>query len=150
ALLAKMVTTLDVISGGRAVLGIGAAWNDAEHAGYGYTFPPVGERMNRLHEALRIARSMFTEDRPSFSGRYYRIDRAVNSPRPLQSDGPKILVGGGGEKRTLRLAAEYADMTHWFVGSVDEFKHKRAVLEKHCSDVGRDPTAIVRWVGIPL
>jgi F420-dependent oxidoreductase-like protein len=149
-LLAKMVTTLDVISGGRAVLGIGAAWNESEHLGYGYVFPPVRERMDRLDEALNIARLMFTEERPSFSGRYYHIDRALNSPRPLQPGGPQILVGGGGEKRTLRLAAQYADMTHWFVGSLDEFKHKCEVLDHHCEMVGRDPSTILRTVGAPV
>jgi F420-dependent oxidoreductase-like protein len=150
ALLAKMVTTLDVISGGRAVLGIGAAWNESEHQGYGYVFPPIRERMQRLDEALNIARLMFTQERPSFSGRYYRIEQALNSPRPVQPGGPKILVGGGGEKRTLRLAAQYADMTHWFVGSLDEFKHKCEVLERHCEMVGRDPTTIMRTVGVPV
>lgn len=150
ALLAKMVTTLDVISRGRAILGIGAAWNKDEHIGYGFEFPPVGERMNRLDEALRIAKLMFTEERPSFTGRYYRIERALNSPRPIQPGGPRILVGGAGEKRTLRLAAQYADMTHWFVGSLDEFKHKSAVLEQHCEAVGRDPATITRTIGAPV
>jgi len=150
ALVAKMVTTLDVISGGRAILGIGAAWNDAEHAGYGYAFPPVRERMDRLQEALEIARLMFRDERPSFSGRHYRLDRALNSPRPLQADGPKILVGGAGERRTLRLAAQYADMTHWFVSSVEAFRHKCDVLERHCAEVGRDPGSIVRLIGVPV
>jgi F420-dependent oxidoreductase-like protein len=150
ALLAKTVTTLDVISKGRAVLGIGAAWNQDEHLGYGFDFPPVGERMDCLGEALTIARLMFAEERPSFSGRFYRIDRALNVPRPIQPGGPKILVGGAGEKRTLRLAARHADMTHWFVGSVDAFKHKNQVLEQHCQAEGRDPSRIVRWIGPPL
>jgi F420-dependent oxidoreductase-like protein len=150
ALLAKMVTTLDVVSGGRAILGIGAAWNADEHAGYGIPFPPVRERMDRLDEALTITRRMFVEDRPSFAGRYYQIDRALNSPRPLQPGGPKILVGGGGEKRTLQLAAKHADFTHWGVGSVDEFKHKSEVLEQHCETVGRNPAEITRTIGVPL
>src|SRR5215813_299114 len=96
AVLAKMVTTLDVISGGRAVLGIGAAWNEDEHRGYGFPFPPIRERMDRLDEALRIATSMFREEQPSFEGRFYRIDRALNVPRPVQPGGPRILIGGGG------------------------------------------------------
>jgi F420-dependent oxidoreductase-like protein len=150
ALLAKMVTSIDVISGGRALLGIGAAWNADEHAGYGIPFPPVRERMDRLDEALTIARLMFTEERPGFTGRYYQIDRALNSPRPLQPGGPKILVGGGGEKRTLRLAAQHADLTHWNVGSVDEFKHKSEVLEQHCEMVGRNPAEITRTIGVPV
>ena len=104
ALLAKMVTTLDITSAGRAILGLGAAWNEAEHRGYGYDFPRVGERMDRLDEALTIARAMFTEDRPSFEGRHYRIEQAYNNPKPVQAGGPPILVGGGGEQRTLRIA----------------------------------------------
>src|SRR4051794_21853987 len=103
AMLAKMVTTLDVISGGRAGLGLGAAGDEEEHRGYGFDFPPIKERMDRLEEALQICRAMFTEERPSFSGKYYRIDRALNVPRPIQQGGPKILVGGGGEQRTLKI-----------------------------------------------
>jgi F420-dependent oxidoreductase-like protein len=150
AVLAKMVTTLDVISGGRAVLGIGAAWNEDEHLGYGYTFPPIRERMDRLDEALTIAKLMFTEERPSFTGQYYSIDRALNSPRPLQPGGPKILVGGTGERRTLRIAAKHADITHWGISSLDEFKHKSEVLEQHCEMVGRDPSTITRTIGSPV
>ncbi|MDQ6673793.1 MAG: LLM class F420-dependent oxidoreductase [Chloroflexota bacterium] len=150
ALLAKTVTTLDIISKGRAILGIGAAWNEAEHLGYGFDFPPVPERMNRLDEALTIIRLMFREERPSFAGRFYRIDRALNQPRPIQPGGPKILVGGGGEKRTLRLAARHADMTHWFSSSVEAFKQKARILEQHCQAEGRDPSTIVRLIGAPL
>jgi F420-dependent oxidoreductase-like protein len=149
ALLAKMVTTLDVISGGRAVLGIGAAWNESEHRGYGFEFPPIGERMDRLDEALTICRLMFTQTRPSFGGRYYGIERALNNPRPIQPGGPGILVGGGGERRTLRLVARHADMSHWF-GSLDELKHKAEVLERHCEAEGRDPSTIVRTIGAPV
>ena len=108
--LAKTVTTLDVISKGRAVLGIGAAWNEAEHRGYGFEFPPIGERMDRLDEALTIIKLMFTTERPSFEGKHYRIEEALNSPRPIQPGGPKILIGGSGEKRTLRLLARHGDM----------------------------------------
>jgi len=97
AMLVKQVTTLDVISHGRAMLGIGAAWNEDEHKGYGIEFPPIKERMDRLEEALTIAKAMFTEDRPTFEGRYSRIDRALNVPRPLQPGGPPIMVGGSGE-----------------------------------------------------
>jgi F420-dependent oxidoreductase-like protein len=149
ALLAKMVTTLDVISKGRALLGIGAAWNQSEHEGYGFDFPPIGERMDRLDEALTICRLMFTEERPSFQGRHYRIDRALNTPRPLQAGGPGILVGGGGERRTLRLVARHADMSHWF-GGLDELKHKTEVLERHCEAEGRDPSTITRTVSSPV
>jgi F420-dependent oxidoreductase-like protein len=150
AMLAKMVTTLDVMSGGRAVLGLGAAWNEDEHRGYGFEFPPIGERMDRLEEALTICHAMFTEERPSFTGKYYRIDRALNVPRPIQKGGPKILVGGGGEQRTLKIAAKYADMTHWFPLGLDMLKHKNEVLERHCATHGRDPSTIERTMATPV
>ncbi len=150
AFFAKSVTTLDVISGGRAILGLGAAWNESEHEGYGYDFPPIGERMDRLDEALTIARLMFTEDRPSFEGKHYQIARALNEPRPIQAGGPPILVGGGGEKRTLRIAATHASMTHWFAGSIETLRHKSEVLEAHCEAVGRDPSTIVKTLGSPV
>jgi len=139
--LAKIVTTLDVISAGRAILGIGAAWYDVEHEGLGFDFPPAGERLDRLDEALRICRAMFTEESPSFDGRYYRIHEARNVPRPVQSGGPPILVGGGGEKRTLRLVARYADMTN-IVGDPATIAHKVGVLRAHCAEVGRDPSEV--------
>jgi F420-dependent oxidoreductase-like protein len=149
ALLAKMVTTLDVISKGRAILGIGAAWNESEHLGYGFDFPPIGGRMDRLDEALTICRLMFTEERPSFEGKHHRIDRAINSPRPVQAGGPRILIGGGGEKRTLRLVARHADMSHWW-GSLEVLKRKDEVLRRHCEAEGRDPATIVRTIGSPV
>jgi F420-dependent oxidoreductase-like protein len=149
ALLAKTVTTLDVVSKGRAVLGIGAAWNESEHQGYGFEFPPIGRREDRLEEALTICKAMFTQERPSFEGRYYRIDRALNSPRPIQPGGPRILVGGGGEKRTLRLAAQFADITNWF-GGFEEASHKLGVLDRHCEAIGRDPSTILRTVSLPI
>lgn len=150
AMLAKTATTLDVISGGRAVLGLGAAWNESEHRGYGFDFPPIGERMDRLDEALTICRLMFTEERPSFEGRHYRIEHALNRPRPIQPGGPRILVGGGGERRTLLIAAKHADMTHWFAGSLDVLRHKSEVLERHCETVGRDPATITKTLGAPV
>ena len=141
AMLAKIVTTLDVISGGRALLGIGAAWNDEEHTGYGFRFPGVGERMERLEEALEICRVMFAGGRPSFSGRHYHIDRAYNEPGPISSPHPPILVGGGGERRTLRLAARYADITNFF-GDPSAIAAKLAVLRGHCEREGRDPSEL--------
>ena len=143
ALLAKTVTTLDIVSGGRAILGIGAAWNDDAHAGYGFGFPPVGERMGRLEEALRICRAMFTEDAPSFSGRYYTLSEALNYPRPLRSGGIPILVGGSGERRTLALVAKYADACNLF-GDVATIRHKLEVLTRHCEALGRDPAEITK------
>ena len=150
AVLAKTVTTLDVISSGRAVLGIGAAWNETEHNGYGIDFPPIGDRMDRLDEALTICRAMFTEDRPSFQGRHYRLDGALNRPRPIRPGGPKIIVGGGGEQRTLKIAARHADMTHWFPLGLDVLNHKTEVLERHCAAIGRDPATIERTMATPV
>jgi F420-dependent oxidoreductase-like protein len=149
ALLATQVTTLDVISNGRATLGLGAAWNEGEHIGLGFEFPPVGERMDRLEEAVQICRLMFTEERPSFSGRYYRIERALNHPRPIQDGGPPILIGGSGERRTLRIVARYADMSNWF-GALDELRHKAEVLDGYCAEIGRDPASILRTVTLPI
>ncbi len=143
ALLAKIVTTLDVISSGRAILGIGAAWNEQEHDGYGFEFYTQRERFERLTEAVQIARLMFTEDRPSFDGSYYRIHEALNVPRPVTPGGPPILVGGSGEKWTLRLVAERADACNLF-GDVDTIRHKISVIEQHCADVGRDPAEITK------
>jgi F420-dependent oxidoreductase-like protein len=150
ALLAKMATTLDTISGGRAILGLGAAWNDVEHAGYGFEFPPIGERMDRLEEALTIIRAMFDEERPSFQGTYYRIEEALNVPRPVQPAGPKILVGGGGEKRTLKIAARFADMTHWFPLGFDVLQRKTEILAGYCEAIGRDPASIERTMAAPV
>jgi len=150
AILAKTVTTLDVISGGRAILGIGAAWNEDEHQGYGVPFPPIGERMDRLDEALTICRAMFTQDRPSFAGRYYRIDAALNMPKPIRPGGPQVLVGGGGEQRTLKIAAAHADMTHWFPLGLDALAHKTEVLARHCEAIGRDPATIERTMATPV
>jgi F420-dependent oxidoreductase-like protein len=141
ALLAKIVTTLDVISAGRAMLGIGAAWYDVEHEGLGVEFPPVGERMDRLEEAVQICRSMFRDEVTTFEGRYYSVHEATNLPRPVQPGGPPILIGGGGEKRTLRLVAKYADYCN-IVGDVAGIRHKIAVLHEHCEAVGRDPASI--------
>jgi len=148
ALLAKEVTTLDVISKGRAILGLGAAWNEDEHVGYGFEYPPIARRMDRLAEAVTIARLMFTEERPSFEGKFYRIDRAINVPRPIQKGGPKILIGGGGEKRTLRILAEHGDIGHWFGGPIEDLKRKKAVFEEHCAAVGRNPADVTILLGV--
>jgi F420-dependent oxidoreductase-like protein len=150
ALLAKEVTALDVISKGRAILGLGAAWNEDEHKGYGIEFPPIGQRMDRLGEALTIAKLMFTQDRPSFEGKYYRIERALNVPRPVQKGGPKILIGGTGERRTLRLLAEHGDIGHWFAATLEELKRKKQIFEEHCEAVKRDPAEVLLTLGIAL
>jgi F420-dependent oxidoreductase-like protein len=144
ALLAKIVTTLDIISSGRAILGIGAAWNDDEHAGYGYDFPTAKERLDRLEEALQIIPAMFTEEAPSFEGRHYRVQEVLNNPKPVRGRIP-VLIGGGGEKRTLRLVARYGDACNLF-GGPEDVRHKLDVLERHCADVGRDPAEITKTV----
>jgi F420-dependent oxidoreductase-like protein len=141
ALLAKMVTTLDVISHGRAILGIGAAWYEPEHDGYGFDFPGAGERLDRLEEAVQICRALFRDENPTFAGRHYSIADARNVPRPVQPGGPPIMIGGSGERRTLRLVAQYADLCN-IAGGPDTLRHKLAVLREHCADVGRDPAEI--------
>jgi len=143
ALLAKIVTTLDVISHGRAVLGIGGAWYEEEHVAFGYDFPSVKERLDRLEEAIQICRAMFTEDVPSFTGEHYRIVETLNLPRPVRPGGPPILVGGSGEKRTLRIVARYADRSNIF-GTVEQVRHLLGVLDQHCATEGRDPSQIMR------
>ena len=144
ALLAKAVTTLDVLSGGRAVLGLGAGWDAAEAAAYGIGFPPVGERMDRLDEALQVCRALFGEPRASVAGAHYRVSDARNSPRPVRGTIP-ILVGGGGERRTLDLVARYADACN-VGGDPATVARKLAVLARHCERAGRDPAEITRTV----
>jgi F420-dependent oxidoreductase-like protein len=142
ALLAKITTTLDIISGGRAVHGLGAAWFEEEHDAYGFDFPPLRERFEHLEDALQIARLMFTEEEPSFEGRHHSISNILNNPRPLRGDIP-ILVGGSGERKTLRLVARYADGCNLF-GDVERVRHLLGVLERHCDDAGRDPAEITK------
>jgi F420-dependent oxidoreductase-like protein len=142
ALMAKITTTLDVLSGGRAIFGIGAAWFEDEHRAYGFDFPPLKERFERLEEALQIARAMFTQEAPSFEGMHHRIDGVLNHPRPIRGDIP-ILVGGSGERKTLRLVAQYADGSNIF-GGPDQVRHLLGVLGEHCAAVGRDPAEITK------
>ena len=150
AMLAKTATTLDVLSGGRAILGLGAAWYEAEHDAFGFSFPPIKERMDRLDEALSIARGMFAEERSTFSGRLYETRDVINVPRPVTAGGPPILVGGGGEQRTLKIAAKHADMTHWFPLGLAALAHKTDVLRGYCEAIGRDPAEIERTMAAPI
>jgi F420-dependent oxidoreductase-like protein len=146
AILAKIVTTLDVISRGRAILGIGGAWYDVEHQALGVDFPVAGVRLDMLEEAVQVCRAMFAGDDVSFSGSHYRLDHARNLPRPVRAGGPKIMIGGGGEKRTLRLVAQYADMCN-VTGDVGTLTRKIDVLRRHCAEVGRDPAEVgVTWM----
>jgi F420-dependent oxidoreductase-like protein len=142
ALMVKATTTIDIISGGRAVFGIGAAWNDEESHAYGIDFPPLKERFERLEDALNIARLMFTQSESSYAGKHYTIDGALNNPQPLRGDIP-ILIGGSGEKKTLRMVAQYADACNVF-GDVAQVKHLMGVLEGHCERLGRDMSQITK------
>jgi F420-dependent oxidoreductase-like protein len=137
-LLAKTVTTLDVLSGGRALLGIGAAWYEREHVGLGVPFPPVSERFERLEEALQICVQMWSEDDGAFEGKHFSLAETLNRPRPLGHARPPILIGGNGERKTLRLVARYADVCNLTTSEVDIVRHKIDVLRRHCDQVGRD------------
>lgn len=138
-LLIKTVSTLDVLSGGRAYLGIGAAWFEREAEGLGVPFPPLAERFERLEETLQIAHQMWSDDAGSFEGEHYQLAETLNRPQPLSEPHPPILIGGMGEKKTLRLVAQYADACNLFVrAGIDTLRHKLDVLQQHCDDVGRD------------
>jgi F420-dependent oxidoreductase-like protein len=142
----KAATTLDVLSGGRAWLGIGAAWNEEESRGLGFPFPPLGERFEMLEETLRIAHELWQGERGSeaaFDGRHYHASRLLNSPQALTRPHPPIMIGGGGEQRTLRLVARYADACNVF-GGPEAIHHKYEVLRGHCEAIGRDPAEIER------
>jgi F420-dependent oxidoreductase-like protein len=142
ALMAKLTTTIDVLSGGRAMLGIGAAWFEGEHQAYGFDFPPLGERFEHLEDALNIFRAMFTQERATYAGKHHHIDQAYNNPKPIRGDIP-ILVGGSGERKTLRMVAQYADASNVF-GDPEHVRHLVSVLEGHCADLGRDPAEITK------
>jgi F420-dependent oxidoreductase-like protein len=145
-LLAKAVTTLDVLSGGRAMLGIGAAWNEEEARGLGLLFPPLAERYERLEEALRICRQMWSDDDGPFDGKHYQLGRTLNSPQALSRPHPPILIGGSGERKTLPLVARYADACNLF--DRPEVAHKLDVLREHCAAVGRDYAEIEKTVQV--
>ncbi|MBO0692471.1 MAG: LLM class F420-dependent oxidoreductase [Acidimicrobiaceae bacterium] len=140
-LLAKTVTTVDVLSGGRAELGIGAAWYEREHQALGVPFPPLAERFERLEEALQICRQMWSDNNGPYKGRHYELTETLCSPPPLSSPRPRILIGGGGERKTLRLVATYADACN-LSGDQSTIAHKIGVLRAHCDAAGRDPTEI--------
>jgi F420-dependent oxidoreductase-like protein len=141
-LLAKTVTTLDVLSGGRAWLGIGAAWNEEESRGLGVPFPPVATRFEQLEEALRIYRQMGRADETPFQGRHFQLARPLNSPAPLRRPYPPIMIGGGGEKKTLRLVAKYADACNLFVTA--DVERKLDILREHCVREGREYDEILK------
>lgn len=142
SLVARMAAQIDQLSGGRFVLGMGAGWNVPEHEAFGITFPPVRERMDRLEESIQVVRALWGDGPVSFDGQYYQLKDAQCFPKPAQSPAP-IIVGGGGERRTLRMVAQYADEWNVVGVDMDGYRHKRGVLEQHCADVGRDPASIV-------
>ena len=149
-LLAKAVSTLDVLSGGRAILGLGAAWNEDESLGLGLPFPPLKERFERLEEALQIMNQMWSDSDAPYEGKHYHLARTLNSPQPLSRPRPPILIGGSGEKKTLRLVAQYADSCNIFASDAADAARKLDVLRQHCAAVGRDydeieKTAQVRY-----
>lgn len=147
ALLAKMVTTIDVISGGRAVLGIGAGWLEEEYHAYGLPFPPARARLEELADAVAVCRAMFQDDEAEVTGRAHSVRGALNNPRPVTDGGPPILIGGGGEKVLIPLVARLGDACNFF-GAPATVRHKLAVLERACVAVGRDPDEITKtWLG---
>lgn len=146
AVVANMAATIDHMSGGRLVLGLGAGWQENEHRAYGMEYYTVGERLRRLEEACQVIKALFNEQRANFEGRYYRLENAPMEPKPIQDPLP-LMIGGGGEKVTLRITARYAD--EWNVwGDVDRLRQKMGVLDGHCETVGRDPGAIQRSAAV--
>jgi len=154
ALLAKMASTVDQISDGRLILGIGAGWYKREHEAFGWEFPGVKERSDRLEEAVELIKMLFTADGPiDYNGQYYKLEKAYFSPPCTQKPHVPIMVGGNGEKRTLRTLARFGDITNIDLnkpGTPEMFKHKIEVLERHCEELGRDPSEIKKTMVIPL
>ncbi len=142
AVLANMAASLDVISGGRLEIGLGTGWVESEHAAYGISLPPWRERFDRLEETCEVLHLLFTEETAHFNGSFYSLDGAKALPKPLQKPHPPIVIGGTGEKRTLRIAARWADQWNLPGGDPDTLRHKVEVLHRHCTDVGRDPAEI--------
>jgi F420-dependent oxidoreductase-like protein len=146
ALLAKMASTVDVLSHGRLNFGIGAGWHEHEYRGYGYDYPDTAERLRRLGEVLQVIRAMWTQEEAVFEGKYYQVHGAINQPKGVQQPHIPILIGGGGEKVTLKLVAQYGDACNVF-GDAEALKHKFAVLKAHCEAIGRDYESIRRTAG---
>ena len=142
AFLIKQVTALDVLSSGRAFLGIGAAWNEQESIALGFNFPPVKERFERLEETLQIVKKMWENDSTPFNGKYYNLKEPFNSPQVITKPHPEILIGGGGEQKTLKFVAKYADSCNLFAAEKDILKHKLEVLKEHCKNENRDYDSI--------
>src|SRR5437870_3443722 len=149
AVVAKMAAQVDIISGGRLLLGLGAGWQENEHQAYGIPFHTMRERLERLDEACQVMKSLWTQRRSHFTGRYYQLSDAPLEPKPVQMPHPELMVGGGGERITLRIVARHAD--HWNVwGGPEVLARKSAILEEHCAAVGRDGKTIARSVNMAL
>jgi F420-dependent oxidoreductase-like protein len=144
AVLAKMVTTLDVISEGRVEVGLGAGWFEDEHRQYGLPLPPLGERMRRLDEACQVLKALWTMPRATFDGVHYQLRAAIHEPKPVQRPHPPVLIGTRGERVGLRLVARHAQGWNMATGSADEFKRKSALLDRYCEDIGRAPADVER------
>jgi len=144
AVLAKTIATLDVLSGGRAQLGLGAGWYEREHVGLGIPFPSVPERYAMLEDTIRLCKQMWSADDGPFSGAVWHANETICSPRPLSQPHPRVTVGGGGEQTTLRLVARHADACNFVATSVEEVAHKLGVLDRHCGTEGRDPASVER------
>ncbi len=149
AVVAKMAANVDIISGGRLICGIGAGWQENEHRAYGIEFYTVAERLARLEEACRVLKTLWTEPKATFKGRYYQLEDAPLQPKPVQRPHPELMIGGGGEKVTLRIAARHAD--HWNTwGGPETLARKNRILDEHCAAFGRDPRSILRSAVMPL
>lgn len=150
AVLANIATTVDIISNGRLDFGIGAGWNELETSMYGIPLYSPGERIRRLGEACEVIKLLWTETRANFDGKYYQLKEALCEPKPVQKPYPPFVIGGSGERLTLRVVAQYASVWNFVGGSVDDFRHKSEVLDQHCAAIGRNPAEIERSIQRPI
>ncbi len=150
AILVKQASTLDVLSGGRSYFGIGAAWNEREHHAFGVRYPPIAERFEWLEDTLQIAHRVWSGETGPFHGKHVDLSEQMDSPRPVQQPHPPILIGGGGEKKTLRFVAKYGDATHQTTSDPEVMRHKMEVLQRHCQDLDRNYDEIERYCGLDL
>ena len=144
--LAKMVTTLDIVSGGRVDLGLGAGWFAQEHEQYGLALPPIGERLQRLDEACQVVKALWTEARATFDGKHYQLRAAIHEPKPVQKPHPPLVIGTKGERVGLRIAARHANVWNMANGTAEEFRTKSSLLDQYCKEIGRDPDEIERSI----
>jgi len=146
SVVAKMVTTLDIVSGGRVDLGLGAGWFEEEHRQYGLALPPIGERLQRLDEACQVLKALWTEARATIAGKHYQLCEAIHEPKPVQKPHPPLVIGTKGERVGLRIAARHANVWNMANGTAEEFRAKSALLDQYCKEIGRDPREIERSI----